>query len=42
MGFGGPHAAYFATLEQYKRKMPGRVIGISKDSNGNLAYRMSM
>ena len=42
MGFGGPHAAYFATIDQYKRKMPGRVIGISKDSNGKPAFRMAM
>ncbi len=42
MGFGGPHAAYFATKESYKRKIPGRIIGVSKDSNGNDAYRMAL
>ncbi len=42
MGFGGPHAAYFATHEKYKRAIPGRLIGTSIDSNGNLAYRMAL
>ena len=42
MGFGGPHAAYFATSEKYKRNMPGRIIGISKDVHGNKAYRMAL
>ena len=42
MGFGGPHAAYFATKDEYKRKIPGRIIGISIDSNGNNAYRMAL
>ncbi len=42
MGFGGPHAAYMATHEKYKRSMPGRIIGASIDSNGNLAYRMAL
>lgn len=42
MGYGGPHAGFFATRDKYKRKLPGRVIGISKDSSGNPALRMSL
>ena len=42
MGFGGPHAAFISTSEQYVRKMPGRIIGVSKDSHGNVAYRMAI
>jgi glycine dehydrogenase len=42
MAFGGPHPGYFATSDKLKRKMPGRVIGISKDVHGNQAFRMSM
>jgi len=42
MGFGGPHAAYFATQEKYKRALPGRIIGVSKDAKGNLALRMAL
>ena len=42
MGFGGPHAAYFATKESYKRHIPGRIIGISKDKNGDKALRMAL
>lgn len=42
MGFGGPHAAFFATVDKHRFKMPGRVIGVSKDAHGSLAYRMSM
>ncbi|MFW6224584.1 MAG: glycine dehydrogenase (aminomethyl-transferring), partial [Bacteroidota bacterium] len=42
MGFGGPHAAYFATDEKYKRNIPGRIIGISKDKEGNRALRMAL
>ncbi len=42
LGFGGPHAAFFATVENYKRNIPGRIIGISKDKNGNRALRMAL
>lgn len=42
MGYGGPHAAYFATKEEYKRSMPGRIIGVSIDANGNRALRMAL
>ena len=42
MGFGGPHAAFFATSQEFVRHMPGRVIGVSIDSHGHRAYRMSL
>jgi glycine dehydrogenase len=42
MGFGGPHAAFFATKEEYKRSMPGRIIGVSIDANGKRALRMAL
>ncbi|MGE3107160.1 MAG: aminomethyl-transferring glycine dehydrogenase [Phycisphaerales bacterium] len=42
MGFGGPHAAFIATTEAHVRRMPGRIIGVSKDSHGNIAYRMAI
>ena len=42
MGYGGPHAAYFATHEKYKRNIPGRIIGVSKDADGNRALRMAL
>ncbi|WP_082021965.1 aminomethyl-transferring glycine dehydrogenase subunit GcvPA, partial [Sphingobacterium sp. T2] len=42
MGFGGPHAAFFATKEAYKRNIPGRIIGVTTDSSGNYALRMAL
>ncbi|MDX5433979.1 MAG: glycine dehydrogenase (aminomethyl-transferring), partial [Halomonas sp.] len=42
MGYGGPHAAYFATTDKLKRSIPGRIIGVSKDARGNTALRMAM
>lgn len=42
MGYGGPHAAYFACRDEFKRAMPGRIIGVSKDARGNLALRMAL
>jgi glycine dehydrogenase len=42
MGFGGPHAAYFATTDSYKRQIPGRIIGVSQDHFGNYALRMAL
>jgi glycine dehydrogenase len=42
MGYGGPHAGFFASREKLKRSMPGRIIGVSVDSNGNLALRMAL
>lgn len=42
MGYGGPHAAFFATKEDYKRNLPGRIIGVSKDADDNQALRMAL
>ncbi|MDD3722254.1 MAG: glycine dehydrogenase (aminomethyl-transferring), partial [Lutibacter sp.] len=42
MGYGGPHAGYFATKDEYKRNLPGRIIGVSIDKNGNRALRMAL
>ena len=42
LGYGGPHAAFFATKKEYKRSIPGRIIGVTKDRNGNRALRMAL
>ncbi len=42
LGFGGPHAAFMSTKTEYARKMPGRIVGVSKDAHGNVAYRLAI
>ncbi len=42
MGYGGPHAAFLATRSEYKRQVPGRIVGVSKDARGRVAYRLSL
>jgi glycine dehydrogenase len=42
MGYGGPHAAFFATKDEYKRSMPGRIVGVSVDKHGKKAYRLAL
>jgi glycine dehydrogenase len=42
LGFGGPHAAFLSTREEYKRQMPGRIVGVSKDARGKRAYRLAL
>jgi glycine dehydrogenase len=42
LGFGGPHAAFMSTSEEFKRDIPGRIVGVSQDRKGNQAYRLTL
>ena len=42
LGLGGPHAAFISTKEEYKRQMPGRMVGVSRDTGGRIAYRLAL